>query len=78
MRALRSAVGDQTQIMIDVAPRLGWNVAQAQACIDGVTGFRAAAELHSSVGRLTALREPGLGITVDEDRVRAASGASGL
>lgn len=194
MAALRTAVGDDVQIMIDVAPRLGWSVEQAQARIDslaplglawleeplgardpqgyrqlhdnargvliaygerewnvtgvqeilstgtvdvvgmdpgridGVSGFRAAAalcsaagvksnahafagplvyasslalslasdacdefelaparnelydivgapELHSSVGRLTALTEPGLGIAVDGDRVRAASAA---
>jgi len=197
MAALRAAVGDDIQIMIDVAPRLGWSVEQAQARIDalaplglawleeplgardphgyrelhdnargvliaygerewnvtgveeildtgtvdvvgmdpgrieGVSGFRAAAELcsaagvkanahafagplvyasslalslasdacaefelaparnelydlvgapelHSSVGRLVALTEPGLGIAVDGERVRAASEASEL
>ncbi|MGV8852953.1 MAG: enolase C-terminal domain-like protein [Rhodoglobus sp.] len=197
MTALRRALGDDTPIMIDVGPRVGWNVEQAQARIDslaplglawleeplgarnpqgyrqlhenargvliaygerewnvtgvqeilstgtvdvvgmdpgridGVSGFRAAAtlcaaagvkanahafagplvyasslalslaseacsefelaptrnelydfagapELHSSVGRLSALTEPGLGIAVDGDRVRAASAASGL
>lgn len=37
-----------------------------------------APQLHDSVGRLTALPGAGLGIEVDEDRVRAASAASGL
>lgn len=197
MTALRAAVGEHTQIMIDVGPRVGWSVEQAQDRIDslaplglswleeplgardpdgyrhlhdnargvliaygerewnatgvseivstgtvdvvgldpgrveGVSGFRAAAALcaragvkanahafagplvyaaslalslaseacdefelaprrnelydivgapesHSSVGRLTALDAPGLGIEVDADRVRAASAASGL
>jgi len=36
MTSLRTAVGDHTQIMIDVAPRLGWSVEQAQSRIDSL------------------------------------------